>query len=94
MLLVGCSAPKPKVIEKQVFTNPTTKQGYPVDRCYTWAKNCDKPVADAICRANGYEYSLTSSSEPKNPTQLLTGRMCKANYCKVITYVECAREKR
>lgn len=80
-------------IEKRVFTNPTTKDGYPVDRCYTWAHNCDKPVADKICRDNGYDYSINSSWEYKHPTKLLTGKICNASYCGAITYIECVREK-
>jgi len=92
LLVSGCST-TPKVMEKRVFTNPTTQDGYPVDRCYTWATDCDKPVADRICRAYGYDHSIRSSWEHKNLTQLLTGRMCKGSGCGAITSVECIREK-
>ena len=97
LLVSGCSAlPKIEVertkkIEKKVITNPTTPKGYPVDRCYSWAKDCDKPVADKICRDNGFKYSVKSTWEHKNPTQLLSGEMCQANYCGAITYIECVR---
>jgi hypothetical protein len=94
LIMSGCSATPPKIMEKKVITNPTTAQGYPVDRCYTWAEQCDKPVADKICRDNGYQYSIKSTWEHKNPTQLLSGKMCKADYCGAITYIECMREKR
>jgi hypothetical protein len=37
----------------QVFNNPTLL-GMPLDRCLTWATNCDEPAAAVFCRYQGY----------------------------------------
>jgi len=86
----GCGTPTPTVVEKESFVNPTIG-GYAIDRCYTWAKQCDKPVADAICRNKGYQYSVDYAWEKKHPTKLLTGRICNSPGCGAITRVECVR---
>jgi hypothetical protein len=92
LLISGCSTTPPKVLEKKSVVNPTV-DGYPVDNCMTWGKNCQKPVADYLCRQEGYSFSLKHTLKKVHPTKLVTGKICDAPYCVAIDYVECGRYK-
>ena len=62
LLMSGCGASaQPKVMEKMDIINPTI-DGYPIDNCMSWAKDCRKPVADYICRQQGYSFSIKNST--------------------------------
>jgi hypothetical protein len=92
LMVSGCSTTPPKVLEKTAIVNPTI-DGYPVDNCMTWAKNCRKPVADYLCRQEGYSFSINHTIKKVRPTKLVTGKICDAHYCAAIDYVECGRYK-
>jgi hypothetical protein len=88
LLMSGCAGMQP--VEKRVINNPTI-EGYAIDRCMTWGKDCGQPVADKICTQMGYEYASTFNWGSARPTKLLTGKICDTPRCGAITSVECVR---
>lgn len=72
-----------------VFHNPT-HQGYRIDRCWTWGRDCDKPAADRFCRDRGFAGASSWQWEYVRPTYILgTGQICDADFCGGFSLIEC-----
>ena len=73
-----------------VFKNPKV-EGYALDFCRGWGKDCGKPAADAFCRSRGYGESVDFAVHPDTPpTRVIsTGQICNKPYCDPIVLVTC-----
>ena len=66
-----------------------------LDRCLTWAQNCDKPPADQFCRQKGYSRAVKWSIEHHVPkTKVIsTGQICEIGKnspnCGGYGFIEC-----
>ena len=82
--------------EARVFTNPT-EGGVRLDWCLTWAKDCGKPAADAWCRGQGYEESVSFLQDENIGQQgqrTLTysdNKLCDQPHCDGFRVIECVK---
>lgn len=85
---------KPVPMETRVFDTPRV-DGYFVDRCLNWAKQCNGEAAQRFCEMNGYQGFTGWSWGYMKPTRLLgSGQVCNLaspTGCGGITRVICSR---
>ena len=88
--LLVVQGPLAKAQDPQVFENPTL-QGMRIDRCLTWATNCDEPAASVFCRYQGYSRAVDWQWEYASPTLVQgDGQICDvANACGAFTQISC-----
>jgi hypothetical protein len=95
MLLMGLllKAAGPAFAEEKVFQNPKVN-GYALDLCRSWSKDCGKPAADAWCKKAGYLRALQFKvKEDSPPTRVISsGKVCNAPSCDRIISVTCEAE--
>lgn len=78
----------------KIFHNPTIG-GLPIDACYQWAKDCQKPAADEFCRRNGFSGAASwKTDEPMPRTRIISsGQICETGKnwrsCGGFTFIEC-----
>jgi hypothetical protein len=78
----------------QIFHKPTIG-GLPIDACYQWAKDCEKPAADEFCRRNGFSGAASwKTDEPMPRTRIISsGQICETGKnwrsCGGFTVIEC-----
>ncbi len=88
-LLLASVVPSAHAQQPQVFYNPTL-QGMRIDRCLTWATNCDEPAASVFCRYRGYSHAIHWAWEYTSPTIVQgDGQVCNANVCGAFTEITC-----
>ena len=75
-----------------IFPDPKY-QGYWVDQCRSWGKDCGRPAADAFCRKMGFANSSESKWSYRAPTRVITtGQICKdAKRCGGFSRIVCVR---
>lgn len=91
VLLMGLFLqPGPASAGEARYNNPKIN-GYALDCCRSWAKDCGKPAADAYCRWKGYKGALRFSvKEDSPPTRVIgSGEICNQPFCDRITFVAC-----
>lgn len=76
---------------KQVTINNPQVNGYGLDYCREWAKNCGMPAATAFCRSKGYQKAVHFSYKKDNQkTRVINGgQVCDAPHCDRIDKVVC-----
>ena len=75
------------------YSNPRVN-GYALDYCREWGKNCGKPAADAFCKSKGHK-SATDFKLKKNspPTWVINDRKaCRSSGCDRISKVYCLKK--
>jgi hypothetical protein len=74
-----------------VFNNPTI-QGYGLDSCREWRRNCGWPAAHAYCESQGFNRAIYYRFLGNNQkTRVITsGQVCDDLYCYRITQVTCS----
>lgn len=78
-------------------TFPKPKHGANrLDWCLNWGTDCGKPVANAFCKAKGYEkakaFGIAKDIGAATPTRLIsTGAVCDEPHCDGFTYITCEK---
>jgi hypothetical protein len=71
------------------FDNPTW-QGRRLDRCLSYAQNCDEPAATEFCRRNQYQKAIEWKWGPSPHTRTLFGQNCDTpTNCGGFIYIVC-----
>lgn len=74
--LVAAAPDSAKAQATQTFYNPMIN-GMRVDRCLTWATNCDEPAASVFCRGRSYSRAIAWQWEYTSPTLVQgDGQIC------------------
>ena len=88
-IVLPAAASLPAGAAEETFQRPTWNDKR-LDLCFTWGKNCGKPVADAYCLAAGYEKAKGFAQEPARPTQLIAQRrICNEFICQGFRSITC-----
>jgi hypothetical protein len=71
-----------------------TVDGFRLDWCRWWSKDCGKPAADAYCVSKGYSRSshweIDQHIGAVTPTKILeTGDICAESFCDGFKFIEC-----
>ena len=65
-------------------------EGARLDACLTAGGECGKPVADAYCKAQGFEVAVLFQREPVLLSRRLgAGGMCEGNSCTSFRQIKC-----
>ena len=75
------------------FVEPRV-EGLRMDRCLTWAKQCDKPAANEWCIQHNYTKSIyweiSNNIAEKQPTKMLLSKgICNAPSCDAFKTIVC-----
>jgi len=86
---IRCSRPDQRTVRKPKLN------GYRLDWCFTWAKNCGRRVANAYCREIGFNRS-TNFKIARNvgvPTRLIGDRakLCSSDECDSFRHITCTK---
>jgi len=83
---------QPAVVEGASFPAPTL-EGFALDACREWGRNCGQPAADAFCRAVGYEAARGYRIDHDRPPTITVGdrRSCTRGFCDRLVDVSCIR---
>lgn len=75
------------------YDNPYLTPGYWIDRCLSWASQCDEPAASEFCRRSGYDRAVDFKWSYHAPTQIISsGQICNdPSACGGFDYITCAR---
>ena len=88
VLIIGFSAP---LHAGEVRIHDPKVDGYALDYCRDWAKNCGQPAADAYCKSRGYQKALSyKKGDNTPPTRVISsGQVCDSPHCDRMTNVTC-----
>ena len=83
--------------EGNLFVKPKIN-GYRLDWCREWARDCGKGAADAFCKLYGYPEASSWEMDPdiglRIPTKIITsGKICNEGFCDGFKFIKC-KEKR
>ena len=72
------------------YNNPKIN-GYALDYCRSWAKDCGMPAADAWCKKAGYKRALRFGVSWDSPPTIVirSGKICNQPFCDRISFVVC-----
>ena len=67
--------------------------GYALDNCREWSRNCGKPAADSYCRSKGYGSAISFLLQENTPPTIIFngGDICTGYFCDRISLVKCQR---
>lgn len=86
--------PPPSQPQRQkVFQNPKYN-GYIVDICLHWARDCEKPAADKFCQTAGFSraksWKIAHDIGHKTPTIVIgDNKVCNQSFCDGFSVIEC-----
>ena len=88
---MGCSGQIPGALVAQKDFREPRINGYRLDACYSWGKECGQPTADEFCRRQGFKSALRFEVvRGVKPTQVISsGEMCTVPACAGFLYITC-----
>ncbi len=83
-------------VKTHIFHKPEW-QGYRLDWCYEWGKQCGRPAADELCRRKGFSpvavsFEIDNRIGKITPTKTMSsGRICPHSSCDGFQFIICQR---
>jgi len=77
----------------QRFYNPMVN-GYRVDICYNWGRNCGQIAANQFCQIQGYQRAIGFEQDAdigaRTPTLVVgDNKLCSQNFCDGFKHIDC-----
>jgi hypothetical protein len=90
ILITALNVSTPVSAAEAQYNNPKV-DGYALDYCKSWGKDCGKPAADEYCRSKGYRGTVGFHVKQNSPpTKVISsGEICSAPGCDRIDRVSC-----
>jgi plastocyanin len=65
--------------------------GYRLDNCLTFSRECEKPAADRFCQEKGFAQATAWKLENVSPTYIIDDHtLCRGGYCAGFKYITCS----
>lgn len=86
----------PRALAAQEGFREPRINGFRLDWCYSWGKECGQPTADEFCRRQGFKSALRFEQvRGVGPTQVIsTGEICSVPACAAFLYITCSQVPR